>query len=123
MPWGHRGGAGRTGYTIRRVSNYDGFKALDDLQQKIAEGKLTPAREHPTDYLCEVCKTRKRSVRVVPCLTMGRQLAGTPIKGRVILACDDGPGSCARSLERAGVPQAAAEMTRRMQALGLVLAS
>jgi hypothetical protein len=112
------GGRRQSGRFIKkRISNYEGFKALDKLQEKIAEGKLKPPREPVRDHLCEVCKTRKRSVRVVPCLTMGRKLTGTPLKGLFVLACDE----CARSLERAGVPQAAAEQTKRMAALGLVL--
>lgn len=121
MPWGYRGGDGPAGYRIKRVSNYEGFKALDQLQEKIATGKLRPPRAPVADHLCEVCKTRKRAVRVVPCLTMGHAMPGTKLTGKFVLACDDGPGSCARQLERAGVPQAAAELSRRMAALGLVM--
>jgi hypothetical protein len=52
---------------------------------------------------------------------MGKKLVGTKLKGLFVLVCDDGPGSCAAALERAGVPQKAAEQNRRMLALGLVI--
>lgn len=87
------------------------------MLEKVDSGKLRPPREPTRDHVCEVCKTRKRSQRAVPCLTMGHTLPTTKLRGKFILACDD----CARNLERAGVPQAAAEQARRMAALGLVL--
>ncbi len=104
-----------------RVSNYEGFKRLDKLQEKIATGKLTPPREQQRDHICEICKCRKPSVKVVPSLIAGHKLPGTKFTGLFVLACD-GRDGCAAMLERAGVPQAAAEQNRRMAALGLVLA-
>jgi hypothetical protein len=108
-------------YTQKRLSNYEGFKRLDAMLEKVDAGKLKPPREPMRDFLCEVCSRRKRSVRAVPCLTMGKKLVGTKLKGLFVLVCDDGPGSCAAALERAGVPQKAAEQNRRMLALGLVI--
>lgn len=105
----------------RRISNYEGFKRLDAMLEKVDSGKLKPPREPVRDFLCEVCSRRKRSVRAVPSLVMGHKLPGTPLQGTFVLACDDGPGSCAMALERAGVPQKVAEQAQRMLALGLVM--
>ncbi len=88
------------------VSNYDGFKELETMQERIAEGDLRPAikqagaraREPNKDFMCEVCKTRKRNfklVRVKAMLAMlGARVPG--MRGHYIRACE----SCAESLTR-----------------------
>jgi len=95
------------GYLKRHaVSNYDGFKELETMQERIAEGDLAPRikqmgarmREPNADFLCEVCKTRKRNfklVRVKAGLAMlGKRVPG--MRGHYISACE----SCAESLTR-----------------------
>jgi hypothetical protein len=104
-------------YTVSRLSNYEGHRRHEAMLEKVATGKLQPGREVARDHLCEVCQCRKRNVRVVPSLVMGRKLAATKMVGRFVIACED----CARNLERAGVPQAAVAQVTRMAALGLVM--
>lgn len=92
-------------YTIKRKSNYDAFKALDKLQEKIATGVLKPPRENARDYLCPLCSYRKRSMRLVASRILGKPVSQLPIEcatqfqGRFVLVCED----CARDLERAKV--------------------
>lgn len=109
---------GTTGYVQKRISNYEGFRRLEAMQEKVATGKLKPMHRDPVrSHLCEVCKCRKRSVQAVPSLLMGHTLPETKLRGRFVLACDE----CARSLRRAGVPQQALEVQTRLEALGLVM--
>lgn len=92
-------------YTTKRLSNYDGFKALDKLQEKIAEGRLKPPRQNAKDYLCPLCSYRKRSLVLCPSRVLGVPVSQLPIKvetrfqGRFILCCED----CVRDLKRARV--------------------
>lgn len=93
------------GYSASRLSNYEGFKRLDKLLEKIAEGRLKPPREAVVDHLCPLCKCRKKSQRLVPSRVIGVPVGQlgveckTRFQGKFILACAD----CADDLRRAGV--------------------
>ena len=92
-------------YTSKRKSNYDGFKSLDKMLEKIDSGKLKPPRENQRDYLCPLCSYRKRSMRLVKSVILGKPVAQLPIEtevrfeGRFVLVC----WGCADDLERARV--------------------
>lgn len=100
-------------YTAKRISNYEGFKRLDKMQEKIAEGKLLPPRRAERDFYCPLCHYRKRSQRVIKSEILGSRLPqilhattkGSPVANpfdaslKVIVVC----GDCAGDLERSGV--------------------
>ena len=87
-------------YRIRRVSNYEGFRKIDVMQQKIAEGKLKPPREDVREYTCAICRRRVRSARLIPSRLIGESASSilpdckAAFVGRFVLACG-GPGGCA----------------------------
>jgi hypothetical protein len=88
----------RSTYTVRRASNYEGFKALEQMLEGVATGRLKAARQRVTDFLCDLCKTRKRSQVAVPSRILGRVVP--PFRGRVVLCCD----ACAREMRARGMP-------------------
>lgn len=102
----------------KAISNYEGFKRLDNSLQKIE------LRDRAREKICDVCQRRCRAWRIVPA-TFGTSLRGSPFKGRFVVACDAGPQGCAESLIRAGVADdaiAQQEARSRLERLcGLVL--
>lgn len=92
-------------YTISPLSNYEGFKRLDKLQEKIANGQLRPPREAVVEHWCDVCHCKKKSSRLVKSQSIGRPISqlGVEVKvrfqGLFVLACEE----CAGMMERAGI--------------------
>jgi hypothetical protein len=90
-------------YSIKRKSNYDGFRDLDKLLEKIAFGRLKPPKEPNVDHWCPLCHCRKKSQHLIPSTLIGRPVSQlgveckTAFKGRFVLGCED----CARNLRRA----------------------
>lgn len=82
-------------YRITRKSNYEGFKSLEAMQQKIAEGKLKPPREGVSQYTCGLCRLKVRAVQLMPSRLMGASVeellpkATAKMVGKFVLACPD----------------------------------
>ncbi|HTQ42160.1 MAG TPA: hypothetical protein VMI75_05325 [Polyangiaceae bacterium] len=97
----------RPTYTIARLSEYEGFKRLDKMQERLAIGdlRLKQARDvrKDKDFLCPLCSRRVRSQRVVQSRIVGHPLHDTPFRdalGRRLMAvvcCEE----CAEPLLRA----------------------
>jgi hypothetical protein len=108
-------------YNRKHLSNYEGYKRLDKSLEKLA------ARDAARAKLCEVCGNRTRAWRIVPAsagtrigVTRASLLSGG-LRGKFIVACDNGPGGCAAMLERSGVVRDAIEEEEAMRRMGLVL--
>ncbi len=107
-----------TSYQRKPLSNYEGFKRLDKSLEKIE------TNDRAREKVCEVCQRRCRAWRIVPASfgkPLGRTRAGLTggLKGKFVVACDGGPESCARMLERSGVPREAIREQEAMERLGL----
>jgi hypothetical protein len=107
------------GYQLKRLSEYQGQKnAYEKLWSvsepdgphpklfKMAQAAPKKARAPATDWLCQVCKTRKRNFKLVRCHVsgLGERIPG--MKGHYIRACESCAASLGVQLPRA--PQAAA---------------
>lgn len=92
-------------YTIKRKSNYEGFRDLDRLLEKIDSGQLKPPSKPKVEFFCPLCHCTKKNQRLIPSRVLGRPVSqlGQEFKvmfqGRFILGCED----CARDLARARV--------------------
>lgn len=120
MPFGYLGSHKRL--RVKKSSEYEGFKHLDQLLFDIAEGKKKAPRAPQRDFLCGQCSRRKRTQCVVPCSIwgMGRVLYGTPFEKsgqRMVVCCQE----CADRLRREGAVDDSAQMRARMKAAGLVV--
>lgn len=94
-----------SGYTIKRQSNYEGFKALDQLLEKIDSGALKPPRQAKVEFWCPLCRCTKKNQRLISSRVLGRPVSQLGVEfrvmfqGRFILGCED----CARDVEKAKV--------------------
>lgn len=92
-------------YTIKPKSNYEGFRDLDRMLEKIDSGKLRPPRTNAVDHFCPLCHCTKRSQRLVPSRVLGVPVSQLPnecktaFQGRFVVCCED----CARDLKRSRV--------------------
>lgn len=104
-------------YGRRPLSNYEGFKRLDKSLERIAGTESAAAK------LCDVCHKRTRAWRMVPA-TFGANIKTKAsvgrgaLRGKFVLACDNGPDSCAAMLDRSGVPREAIREQERIDELG-----
>ena len=108
-------------YIRRELSNREGFRRMELAQEKLEQ------RARGMEKLCDICGRRTRAYRLVPA-TFGTKLGPTRaglsggLTGRKFALCCDGQDhSCARSLERVGVPEKAIAEQEAMDRLGLVL--
>jgi hypothetical protein len=79
------------GYTIKRKSNYDGFKALDRILEGVDTGRLNPAankknRDPVHDIYCPLCHYRKKSRVFVRSELLGTRMPEMPFRVKAALA-------------------------------------
>ena len=71
-------------YTIKRKSNYDGFKALDRILENVETGKFkTPEkknRDPVRDIYCPLCHYRKKSRVFVRSELLGTRMPELPFR-------------------------------------------
>jgi len=105
-----------TTYKTTRISNYDGFKRLDKLLEKVAEGHLRPPRTAERDFYCPLCHYRKKTQRLVRSEVLGTRLPailhtttkGTPVSSpfdpmvKFIVVCEECAAPLLRQAERGG---------------------
>ena len=84
-------------YKRQRLSNYEGFKRLDQMFEKVETGKLLPPPgTHPKSTLCKMCSTWKSTRVLYPSRLLGVTLIDSPMRGTFIAVCQE----CADHLRR-----------------------
>jgi hypothetical protein len=79
----------RRPYTQQRISNYEGFKRLDQTLEKIETGVLKAPGTHAKENLCRMCKRWKMTQVAYPSRLMGTPLKGSKLRGTFILVCQE----------------------------------
>jgi len=112
----------KAGVKKKAVSNYEGFRRIDVAKEKLEK------KDRSREVCCEVCGRRTKAWRGVPS-TDGRRALQTPaarkgaLRAPVLIACDNGPDSCAQMLLRHGVDKRAIEVEKKLGELGIVVTS
>jgi len=90
-------------FITKALSQYEGEKRLDKMSERVAEGDIskqiaTFKKERPdpvTEYMCDVCKTPKRSFKLVRTHLKGMGFRVKNLRGWYIRACEP----CANAIE------------------------
>jgi hypothetical protein len=96
----------------KALSQYEGHKRLDEMNESLAVGKLSSVRnpvtkrgptygggapkDHVGEWLCDICKTWKRSFKLVRCRLGGHfGVRVHNLQGRYLRCC----AQCAAAVE------------------------